>query len=95
LKWFKAVDQTDMSNKGKEENVNSGPTAVSNYWFEYGTDPTLATVLGRDSLLTDTTKVLAGLNNLTQYYWRVKAKNQTGWSSFSSIWNFTTIVASL
>jgi hypothetical protein len=98
FKWGKAVDQTasiqNSKLRVKNEGLNNGPNAVSNYWFEYGTDPTLATVLGRDSSLTDTTKILAGLNNLTQYYWRVKAKNQTGWSSFSSIWNFTTIVAS-
>lgn len=81
FKWFKAVDQTN--NK----------LTVSNYWIEYGTDSTFATVSGRDSILTDTTKSMTGLNNLTKYYWRVKAKNQIGWGAFSTVWNFTTIVA--
>jgi hypothetical protein len=78
-----------------QQTTNNGQLStnltVSNYWFEYGQDSTFATVLERDSSLTDTTKVLAGLDNLTQYYWRVKAKNQTGWGTFSSIWSFTTI----
>ena len=64
---------------------------ISAYWYEYSTDSTFATVIARDSSLTDTTKSLTGLSNITKYYWRVKAKNQTGWGSFSSIWNFTTM----
>ncbi len=66
---------------------------TSNYWFEYGTDSMFATVIARDSSLTDTTKTISGLNNLTKYFWRVKAKNQIGWGLFSSTWNFTTIIA--
>jgi hypothetical protein len=83
FKWFKATDQTD------------GPRAVTNYWFELSTSPTFATVVTRDSLLTDTTKTVSGLSNSTMYYWRVKAKNQAGWGSFSTAWNFTTIASTL
>jgi hypothetical protein len=79
--WFKAEDQT------------SNPLAVTHYWFEYGTDSTFATVTGRDTTLTDTTKSVSGLGHLTKYYWRVKAKNQIGWAEFSSTWHFTTIIA--
>ena len=96
--WFKSVDQTDMSkvesqkSKDNQKPVTSSnsPLAVSNYWFEYSTDSTFATSI-IDSTLSDTTKTLTGINNITTYYWRVKAKNQLGWASFSSVWNFTTV----
>lgn len=89
--WFKAIetllDNMSISN-GKEGNT---PDAISKYWFEYGTDPTMATVILRDSAITDSFKAISGLANNTQFYWRVKAKNQIGWGNFSSTWNFTTV----
>jgi photosystem II stability/assembly factor-like uncharacterized protein len=102
--WFKSVDQTLLislnplvKNRTQTDilvknSQTDEPLAVSNYWFEYGTDSTFTTILGKDSTLTDTTKTIAGLSNITKYYWRVKAKNQIGWGIFSSVWNFTTIV---
>ncbi len=81
FKWYKAI-----------ETFGDSPDEISKYWFEHSTDSTFANVIARDSSLTDTTKTLSGLNNITKYFWRVKAKNQTGWGNFSSIWNFTTIV---
>lgn len=81
FKWYKAI-----------ETLGDSPDAISKYWFEHSTDSTFATIIARDSSLTDTTKTLSGLNNITKYFWRVKAKNQSGWGNFSSIWNFTTIV---
>ncbi|MDD5363644.1 MAG: hypothetical protein PHN88_16090, partial [Ignavibacteria bacterium] len=104
----KKIQQSDEKNingkdvektkKVEEKNVNvkdvekDSPLTVSKYWFEYSTDSSFATS-SIDTTLTDTTKTINGLNNITRYFWRVKAKNQTGWSSFSSVWNFTTIVA--
>jgi hypothetical protein len=92
--WYKAVDQTLMSKNNSGKNINTGdqPLAVTNYWFEYGTDSTFAIVTGRDSTISDTTHTVLGLSNNTKYYWRVKAKNQIGWNGFSEVWNFTTIV---
>ena len=96
FKWFKAIETlVDNQQKGKSDKETDDPLTISKYWFEYGTDPTLATVLARDSSLTDTTKILSGLATGTTYYWRVKAKNQTGWGSFSSIWSFSTLVPTL
>ncbi len=92
--WYKAVDQTFNKNIDKENLPESGKMSVSSYWMEYSTDSSFATGVVADSLISDTTKVLAGLNNLTRYYWRVKAKNQAGWNAFSSKWSFTTIVNS-
>jgi len=96
FKWFKAIETLDnaqlTTNNGQLTTID-GPLSISKYWFEYGTDSTFTTATTRDSSLIDTTKTLAGLNNLTKYFWRVRAKNQTGWGGFSSVWNFTTIIS--
>jgi hypothetical protein len=96
FKWFKANDQTDIQNinKGNKENVD-GPTVVSNYWFELSNDSLFSTLVVRDTTLTDTTKFVTGLSYTTSYYWRVKAKNQIGWGSFSNRFKFTTLTPTL
>jgi|GEM_PF-6246554 len=67
--------------------------AISNYWFELVTDTNSFSNLIRDTSLTDTVKSLSGLNTVTTYYWRVKAKNESGWGQFSNWWKFTTTLA--
>ena len=47
----------------------------------------------KDTVLTLSNCSVNGLLNNTQYYWRVNAKNPTGTSSWSSTWNFTTIIS--
>ena len=42
------------------------------------------------SSLTDTTKVITGLDGQTTYYWRVSSTNAGGTSNYSSVFNFTT-----
>jgi hypothetical protein len=42
---------------------------------------------------SSTSVLVDGLENGTLYYWRVKAKNSVGSSDYSSVRNFTTIVA--
>jgi len=48
-----------------------------------------------DSLLVASSCAVNGLLNNTQYYWRVNAINPTGTSSWSSAWNFRTVVAAI
>jgi hypothetical protein len=86
-------DRTDNSSKvnNQEGMMTDNDKNISKYFFQLGTDSTFATSLVNDSTLTDTTKTLSSLSTNTKYYWRVRAKNQTGWSSFSAVWNFTTI----
>ena len=101
FRWYKAIE-TITDNKGqiannKEQTTNNeydSPKALNKYWFECSTDSTFASVFARDTALTgaDTTVVVSGLVNYTKYYWRVKGKNQTGWGSFSVVWNYTTVV---
>ncbi len=82
--WSKAKDQLKPV---KRNNVLS----ISNYWFELNSDTNSSSVL-LDSTLIDTTKHLNGLANFTKYYWRVRAKNETGWGGFSNWSKFTTII---
>ena len=65
---------------------------VSRYWFELMTDTTSASFVKNDSTLTDTTIQVAGLKNLTNYWWRVKGMNETGWGDYTNWCNFTTII---
>ncbi|HPS65134.1 MAG TPA: fibronectin type III domain-containing protein, partial [Ignavibacteria bacterium] len=103
--WTKAVE-TFSKNINKENNLKTGnvnadkinsvdgskssPLTVSKYWFELSTDSTFTTVTVRDSALTDSTKTVASLSSNVKYWWRVKAKNQTGWGSFSAAFTFRT-----
>ena len=47
-----------------------------------------------DSVLMATSLQIGPLQNNTEYYWRVRAKNESGYSSFSPIWKFTTMLPS-
>jgi len=60
------------------------------YWLQLSTNSGFTSFIINDSTLTDTLQALSGLSQTTTYYWRVKAKNNAGYSAFSSAWNFTT-----
>lgn len=62
------------------------------YHLQVATDENFNTIVTQDSTITANLKQVS-LNNFTTYYWRVKAKNATGSSSFSSVWQFKTIIA--
>jgi hypothetical protein len=70
--------------------VWSSVTGATNYYVQVSTDSTFATFFLRDSTLTGTQRVVSGLANGTQYYWRVRAKNIGGVSGWSTVWDFTT-----
>ena len=103
--WSKAIDQTykphgltvvpvgqgtTVQNKNIFEPMS--PDAVTNYWYELYTDTTTTAII-KDSTLTDTTRAISGLLNNTNYWWRVKGKNDVGWGAFSGYFKFTTVVA--
>jgi hypothetical protein len=71
---------------------NKGPFA-SSYYFQLSTDTGFTTAFSADSTLTDTVKAINGLANNSTYYWRVRAKNNSGTGAWSSRRSFTTIVA--
>ena len=62
------------------------------YWFEVTTDTTSLTPFMIDSTLgaTDTSTTKGGFAYFTNYYWRVKAKNDVDWGEFSSYFKFQT-----
>ncbi|MFZ4589991.1 MAG: BNR-repeat neuraminidase N-terminal domain-containing protein [Ignavibacteria bacterium] len=92
LNWFKSVDLTNaITSKTNSKSETNSPLTVNKYWFELASDSLFTTIIARDSVLTDTAKSVTGLTSLSKYYWRVKASNQFGWNSFSSVWNFTTV----
>lgn len=87
FKWFKSIDQI-VTTKLSTNSVNDfyEPDVVSNYWFELATDASFSNTVLRDSSIIDTIRFISNLSTATDYWWRVKAKNQAGWSIFS--WNF-------
>ncbi|MGD1044889.1 MAG: cohesin domain-containing protein [Bacteroidota bacterium] len=68
-------------------------TGAATYRVQVATDNLFADVVVDDSTLTAASKVVGSLLNNTKYYWRVNAKNTGGTSSYSTVFNFTTIVA--
>jgi carboxypeptidase T len=67
------------------------PTGTS-YTLQLAYDSIFTSIVVDDSTLTDTSRTIQGLSNSTTYYWRVKAKNIGGSSSYSEIGNFTTLL---
>lgn len=61
---------------------------ATTYGFELSASPTFATLVLADSALTDTSKTAPGLDTLTTYYWRVRAKNNVGWGEYSDARQF-------
>lgn len=94
FRWSRASEQTMSFWNLKQIDLGTdGSDNISNYWFELVTDTVSMANLLRDSTLADTTKSVSGLINLTNYYWRVKARNQIGWGGFCAWWKFTTILS--
>jgi hypothetical protein len=71
----------------------SASSGAVSYRVQLATDSLFTSLVVNDSTVTTTFRVVSGLTNNTKYYWRVNAKNSGGTSSYSAIWNFTTVVA--
>jgi hypothetical protein len=68
-------------------------TGTNSYKIQVSTSSTFSTLIVNDSLITTTSLQVTGLANNTIYYWRVNAKNTNGTSSWSPVWNFTTLIS--
>ena len=64
---------------------------ATSYRLELSTDSTFTTIFSDNGGITDTTFTIAGLNNLTTYYWHLSAVNTGGTSSWSRVWSFKTL----
>lgn len=64
---------------------------VTSYHLQVGNDPTFATgIMVNDSTLTDTMRVVRGLDGQTAYSWRVRSANMAGRGPFASPFTFVT-----
>lgn len=61
------------------------------YHLQIAKDTNFNSIVYNDSSIQTNSKQVQ-LSNKTKYYWRVRAKNNAGWGSFSETWNFLTIV---
>ena len=68
---------------------------ANKYRFQLSTDNSFTNILLDDSTLTDTMKIVTNLSPLTDYYWRVNARNTSGTSPWSTIFHFTTGVTNI
>jgi|GEM_PF-1816557 len=71
---------------------NAAGTATG-YQCQISIDSTFKTnIVVNDSALTDTLDAVEGLGNSTTYYWRVRAYNAGGFSAYSAVRSFATIM---
>ncbi|MGA9118077.1 MAG: T9SS type A sorting domain-containing protein [Bacteroidota bacterium] len=69
-------------------NAMAGATG---YHFQLGTDSTFNSGLVKnDTSLATNSRAVVGLSIYAKYYWRVRAKNSSGYGPFSGTWSFTT-----
>ena len=67
------------------------PNIASSYRLQISIDSTFTSGIFLDqNNITDTFRVVTGLEGQSQYYWRVNSTNAGGTSDFSSNFNFTT-----
>jgi hypothetical protein len=82
------------------KNVVVTPTlswyAVANaatYSVQLSTSNTFSTLILNDSNFTTTSRMITSPLSNGTYYWRVRAKNVTGISSWSTVWSFTPVLS--
>ena len=63
------------------------------YRLQIATDINFNNIVFNIQNITDTIKNVTGLNNNTNYWWRVNASNALGTSVYSAVWKFTTIIS--
>ena len=88
--WSKSFDQSYKVNSGgKDESFT-----ISQYMLDIVTD---TSILANRQVITttDTVKLVSSLNGNTTYYWRVNAKSQFGWGTFTNWNHFTTAQTSI
>lgn len=71
-------------------NASAGATS---YQLQVSTASNFSSTIFDQAGLTGTSQALSNLLSLTQYFWRVRASNAVGTSSYSTVSNFTTASA--
>lgn len=67
-----------------------GSTYATSYQLQVSTNPGFGSFIVNQSGVGSTSLYVSDLSYSTTYYWRVKAANSSGTSSWSSTWGFTT-----
>lgn len=70
----------------------ASPTAQT-YHIQLAADAGFTTLILNDSTLVSVSKSVSILNNSQTYHWKVRAKNAGGWSTWSDVWTFSTVMA--
>ncbi|MDE3057011.1 MAG: T9SS type A sorting domain-containing protein [Bacteroidota bacterium] len=70
--------------------VWSDTSAVTAYQLQVSPDSMFGSIVYNDSTFSVTSHTVGPLTAKKKYYWHVRAKNGTGWSAYSSGWNFST-----
>jgi hypothetical protein len=63
---------------------------ASQYHLIFANNSIFNPVLEDDSVVAKTSYDITGLQYDQPYYWKVRAKNEAGWGSWSDTWSFTT-----
>jgi hypothetical protein len=66
----------------------SSVSGAIRYNIQISTDSLFNTIVLNDTTLTDTTRVVTGLTGNIWHFWRVRARNATGWGYWSIMWRF-------
>ncbi|MBK8551555.1 MAG: CHRD domain-containing protein [Ignavibacteria bacterium] len=82
-------------------NANNVPFNVKCIWYknsqaltyrlQVASDQNFSNIIFNDSAITDSFKTIGSLIPDTRYYWKVSAKNDSEYFSFSPQWSFTTM----
>lgn len=67
--------------------------AAQSYRVQMATDSLFASIVMDDSTVVTTSRQTDSLDIGTSYYWRVRSKNTSGESLWSTVWKFTTTLA--
>lgn len=79
------------SNQTTEPIVFSWDTSHSstNYWLQISNNSNFNNLVYNDSTIINVSVSVSGFLSETVYFWRVKARNSAGWSTWSPVWNFS------
>ncbi len=78
------------------------PLVVDMLWFDVANADSFEIQIAKDedftikaaeAVVTDSTYKFTALDNFTQYYWKLRAINEGGTSSWSDVWTFRSIAA--
>ncbi|MBI3111316.1 MAG: fibronectin type III domain-containing protein [Ignavibacteriales bacterium] len=66
---------------------------ATSYNLEVSINSSFTTTAFSDTTIVGTSHEVGSLQNNATYFWRVRAKNGSGWGNYSPIWNLTTRAA--